>query len=81
MAFQVYRLQHLKAFDGSHRSLCTGTSLKHATEWANAKPFNEVPGPKKWPVLGTTWQLLPVVGTHTILTLNEFTYELIFQQE
>jgi Cytochrome P450 len=80
MAFQVFRLQHLKAFDGSRCSLFTSTSLKNETEWADAKPFSEVPGPKKWPILGTTWQLLPVVGTPTILTLNEFTYDLLILQ-
>jgi len=31
-------------------------------EWNNAKPFDEIPGPKALPLLGTAWTYFPVVG-------------------
>lgn len=32
-------------------------------EWNNAKSFNEMPGLRSVPILGTSWGMLPVVGT------------------
>ena len=31
-------------------------------EWRNAKPFQQIPGPKLWPLLGSSWVILPIVG-------------------
>lgn len=38
-------------------------------EWNSAKPFEEIPGIRKLPVVGTVWGFLPVVGTLTLLTV------------
>ena len=32
------------------------------TEWNNAKPFEEMPGLRSVPLLGTTWGMMPIVG-------------------
>jgi hypothetical protein len=32
-------------------------------EWNNAKSFDEMPGLRSVPILGTSWAMLPVVGT------------------
>lgn len=40
-------------------------------EWENAKPYEEIPGLKSLPVIGTGWVFLPIVGkTHKIHVLN-----------
>lgn len=39
-------------------------------EFANAKPYNEVPGPKPIPILGNTWRLLPVIGKYSSIQGN-----------
>lgn len=30
--------------------------IHHTTEWQNALPYEEVPGPKPIPILGNTWR-------------------------
>lgn len=32
----------------------------------NAKPYEEVPGPKPLPILGNTWRMFPVIGQYEI---------------
>ena len=32
------------------------------TEWEQAKPFEQMPGNRSLPVIGTLWTLFPVVG-------------------
>lgn len=32
-------------------------------EWENAKPYEEIPGRRSVPILGTTWAFMPIVGT------------------
>lgn len=31
-------------------------------EWDNAKPFEDIPGPKPFPVIGNLWRFLPYIG-------------------
>lgn len=31
-------------------------------EWENAKPFDEMPGPRAIPLLGTSWTFFPIIG-------------------
>lgn len=31
-------------------------------EWKTAKPFEQIPGDKSYPILGTTWAMMPIVG-------------------
>lgn len=38
-------------------------------EWNSAKPFEEIPGIRKLPVVGTVWGFLPVVGNLTLFTV------------
>lgn len=42
--------------------LDNGSNTIVEEEFANAKPYSEVPGPKPIPILGNTWRLLPVIG-------------------
>ncbi|XP_008206386.1 probable cytochrome P450 301a1, mitochondrial [Nasonia vitripennis] len=41
-------------------------SATSATNEIQAKPYEEIPGPKPIPILGNTWRLFPVVGQYTI---------------
>lgn len=35
------------------------------TDWARARPYSAVPGPKPLPLVGNTWRFLPLVGKNT----------------
>ena len=37
-------------------------SSNEQTEWENAKSYEEIPGRRSVPILGTTWGFMPVVG-------------------
>ena len=39
-------------------------------EWNSAKPFEEIPGFRKLPILGTLWAYFPVVGKLLITLIN-----------
>lgn len=43
-------------------------------EFANAKPYSAVPGPKPIPILGNTWRLLPVIGQYQISDIAKMTF-------
>ncbi|XP_054740055.1 probable cytochrome P450 301a1, mitochondrial [Anastrepha obliqua] len=44
-----------------------GSNAVHETsEWLNALPYNEIPGPKPIPILGNTWRMMPIIGQYTI---------------
>ncbi|KAF4523552.1 hypothetical protein B566_EDAN012000 [Ephemera danica] len=34
-----------------------------SAEWANARPYSEIPGPRPLPLIGNAWRFLPVIGT------------------
>ena len=58
-------IQRCKASAASTRSSSTQSSNHLAVEdveWSNAKPFEEMPGLRSVPILGTSWVMLPVVG-------------------
>ena len=72
MASRIFRPQFWQNLERYSRSNASMAALKQQTpstgdvEWANAKPFNEMPGPKRWPLIGTTWQFFPYVGNSFI---------------
>jgi len=35
---------------------------KEAEEWEAAKPFEQIPGHKSFPIVGSSWVLFPIVG-------------------
>ena len=37
------------------------------SEWKNAKPFEDMPGLRSFPILGTAWVFLPVIGNSLLL--------------
>jgi len=39
-------------------------------EWEKAKPFDEIPGYRSYPVLGTMWSMFPVIGTWRVFFLK-----------
>ncbi|KAJ9574193.1 hypothetical protein L9F63_008449 [Diploptera punctata] len=41
-----------------------------ATNPINARPFNEIPGPKSLPVIGTLWKYLPLIGEYSFDRLH-----------
>jgi hypothetical protein len=39
-----------------------------SVEWNEAKPFDQIPGARPWPLIGTLWQFFPFIGNvHTSL--------------
>ncbi|XP_050327103.1 probable cytochrome P450 301a1, mitochondrial [Bactrocera neohumeralis] len=50
----------------SSRSGSSGAAVHETSEWQNALPYNEVPGPKPIPILGNTWRMMPIIGQYTI---------------
>lgn len=39
------------------------------SEWDMAKPFDQIPGYRSFPFVGTTWSLMPFMGIY-VLTFN-----------
>ncbi|KAF4523551.1 hypothetical protein B566_EDAN011999 [Ephemera danica] len=39
------------------------TDAPVSAEWANARPYSEIPGPRPLPLIGNAWRFLPVIGT------------------
>ena len=67
MAIRISRRWPFNA-DPLHRLNSTAAAQRQqsSTEWAKAKPFDQIPGAKKWPIIGTAWQMLPFVGHYSI---------------
>lgn len=63
MNFKFY-LQIARRFHGSRSRLKAIPVAKEfvSSEWTNAKPFGEMPGPNGLPLIGNTWRLLPCIG-------------------
>ncbi|EFX79020.1 hypothetical protein DAPPUDRAFT_305015 [Daphnia pulex] len=49
-------------------------------EWNNAKSFDEMPGLRSVPILGTSWAMLPVVGAGIPITRILELYKLQFEK-
>jgi hypothetical protein len=43
-------------------------------EWNNAKPFEDIPGPKPLPIIGNTWRFIPYIGKVNYLIFNSLNY-------
>lgn len=59
------RIFHL--LQGRFRATCATADIKFNSnsateEWTNAKPLESIPGLRSFPIIGTMWGLLPVVG-------------------
>ncbi len=71
--FEVVKTQDSKAVY-FHRYFSTEVGLKEKTsssnvssedpEWKAAKPFEQMPGYRNLPILGTLWAMLPIVGNY-----------------
>lgn len=62
----------------SKASVAVGSSSNNATvtkdfddEWKTAKPFEEIPGYRSYPIVGTMWSMLPVIGIQSSLIINQ----------
>lgn len=47
---------HLAELQGSTTTTTEHHEQQHSEAWANAKPYNEIPGPRALPILGNTWR-------------------------
>nr|QST15058.1 CYP362A5 protein [Diaphanosoma celebensis] len=56
-----YILNQFSRFHATPASLKQPASSDRV-KWEDAKPFDQVPAAKRWPLIGTLWQMLPVVG-------------------
>lgn len=55
------RLRRFRSF--SAFSLKNDDFLECASEvWKTAVPYELMPGPKPWPILGNNWRFLPYIG-------------------
>jgi hypothetical protein len=41
-------------------------------EWENAKPFEDIPGPKPLPIIGNMWRFIPYIGNVNYFIFNSF---------
>ncbi|EFA02807.1 cytochrome P450 301B1 [Tribolium castaneum] len=48
----------------------------HCKEWADAVPYEEVPGPKPLPFLGNTWRFIPFIGDFQIEHIDKVSKKL-----
>lgn len=56
--FIIKRFQSISAL-----SLKNDDFLDGASEvWKSAVPYELMPGPKPWPILGNNWRFLPYIG-------------------
>lgn len=71
-----YRIQSASVFQTLHcpvPCIRTGAVTSTTKEWTvdhdatiEAKPYEDIPGPKPVPILGNTWRLFPVIGQYQI---------------
>lgn len=54
-----------------HMADVQNTQNTRPDSWDNAKPFQEIPGPKPLPLLGNTWRFLPVFGDYHNVPLKD----------
>ncbi|PSN38977.1 putative cytochrome P450 301a1 [Blattella germanica] len=49
------------------------------TEWDQARPYSEVPGPKPLPLLGNNWRFVPFIGNYRIEEVDRVSRDLYKQ--
>jgi len=47
--------------------LTSSSATADDAEWAQAKPFDQIPGLKQLPIIGTAWAMFPVVGNNLLV--------------
>ena len=72
---RVLQPRNVQLLTQSLRFRATAAVEHHSAEWNEAKHFDQIPGAKPWPLIGTLWQFLPFVGNYlkngtNILILN-----------
>ncbi|KAG8221875.1 hypothetical protein J437_LFUL003251 [Ladona fulva] len=50
--------------------------VAESTEFATARPYSEVPGPKPIPILGNSWRFIPFVGSYRISEVDKISKSL-----
>nr|QST15056.1 CYP362A3 protein [Diaphanosoma celebensis] len=73
---RIYGTQ-LKRFKATAVEVSPEELQYRPVEWNDAKPFDQIPGAKPWPVIGTMWQFFPFVG----LKIKEQTNQLKLAQQ
>ncbi|XP_069672594.1 probable cytochrome P450 301a1, mitochondrial [Periplaneta americana] len=53
------------------RSATAATSAAEQEDWNNAKPYEEIPGPKPLPLVGNIWRFLPIIGEYSKMEFEE----------
>jgi hypothetical protein len=56
------KLRNFSALLVKTRNSTTAATQLLEREWKNARPYEEIPGPKPLPVFGNFWRFLPHVG-------------------
>lgn len=51
----VNQIKHSQAEEGNETNI-------DVSNWVNAIPYSDVPGPKPIPVLGNSWRFIPYIG-------------------
>lgn len=59
----------------SYANIAACPTVEHRTtqneelSWEQAKPYNQIPGPKSYPIVGNLFKFLPYIGIKYILVL------------
>ena len=62
VAVQVLRYKATTAAGTSINAKEPAYRLVDESESKHAKPFEEMPGPKSWPIIGSVWTMFPIIG-------------------
>lgn len=63
----ISRLKSPKSINGlllekNYASIGTCPVQNEELSWEEAKPYNEIPGPKSYPIFGNLFKFLPYIG-------------------
>jgi hypothetical protein len=73
---RILQARNVQLLTQSLRFKATEAVEHRSAEWNEAKPFDQIPGAKPWPLIGTLWQFLPFVGNYLKIKIKQIKLKL-----